>query len=74
MKIAGYYLVRFSISDYLLYNHLQHMQFLLLREKENPKVAPFCVVEIFTKPGTNSEAKREMIFIKTDMIPAPKAR
>jgi hypothetical protein len=47
---------------------------LLLREQENPKVAPFYMVEIFTKPGTNSEAKREMIFNKTDMIPAPKAR
>jgi hypothetical protein len=43
---------------------------LLLREQENPKIAPFYMVEIFTKPGTNSESKREMIFKKTGMISA----
>ena len=43
---------------------------LLLREQENPKVAPFYMVEVFTKPGTNSQAKREMIFKKTGMISA----
>ena len=43
---------------------------LLLREQENPKVAPFYMVEIFTKPGTNSQAKRDLIFNKTGMIPA----
>ena len=35
---------------------------LLLRKQENPNVAPFYMVEVFTKPGTNSEAKRELIF------------
>jgi hypothetical protein len=43
---------------------------LLLREQENPKVAPFYMVEVFTKPGTNSQAKRDVIFNKTGMIPA----
>ena len=43
---------------------------LLLREQENPNVEPFYMVEVFTKPGTNSEAKRELIFKKTGMIPA----
>jgi hypothetical protein len=43
---------------------------LLLREQQNPKVAPFYMVEVFTKPGTNSQAKREMIFKKTGMISA----
>jgi hypothetical protein len=43
---------------------------LLLREQENPIVAPFYMVEIFTKPGTNSQAKRELIFKKTGMISA----
>ena len=43
---------------------------LLLREQQNPKVAPFYMVEVFTKPGTNSEANRALIFNKTGMIPA----
>ena len=28
------------------------------------------MVEVFTKPGTNSQAKRDLIFEKTGMIPA----
>lgn len=43
---------------------------LLLREQQNPKVAPFYMVEVFTRPGTNSQAKRDLIFEKTGMIPA----
>ena len=43
---------------------------LLLREQENPKDAPFYMVEVFTKPGTNSQAKKELIFNRTGMIPA----
>lgn len=43
---------------------------LLLREQENPNVAPFYMVEVFTRPGTNSQAKRDLIFNKTGMIPA----
>jgi hypothetical protein len=43
---------------------------LLLREQQNPKVAPFYMVEVFTKPGTNSQAKRDLIFEKTGMISA----
>jgi hypothetical protein len=43
---------------------------LLLREQENPNVAPFYMVEVFTKPGTNSQAKRDLIIKKTGMVPA----
>jgi hypothetical protein len=43
---------------------------LLLREQQNPNVAPFYMVEVFTKPGTNSQAKRNLIFEKTGMVPA----
>jgi hypothetical protein len=43
---------------------------LLLREQQNPNVALFYMVEVFTKPGTNSQAKRDLIFEKTGMIPA----
>ena len=43
---------------------------LLLREQQNPNVAPFYMVEVFTKPGTNSQAKRDLIFEKTGMVPA----
>ena len=43
---------------------------LLVREQQNPKVAPFYMVEIFTKPRTNSETMRNMIMSKTQMVPA----
>jgi hypothetical protein len=43
---------------------------LLVREQQNPKVAPFYMVEIFTKPGTDSETMRNMIMSKTQMVPA----
>ena len=43
---------------------------LLSREQENPNVAPFYMVEVFTKPRTNSQAKRDLIFEKTGMVPA----
>jgi hypothetical protein len=43
---------------------------LLMHEQQNPKVEPFYMVEVFTKPGTDSEAKRNHIFEKTGMIPA----
>jgi hypothetical protein len=43
---------------------------LLMRQQQNPKVTPFYMVEAFTKPGTDSEAKRNLIFEKTGMIPA----
>ena len=43
---------------------------LLMHEQQNPKVEPFYMVEVFTKPGTDSEAKRNLIFEKTGMIPA----
>jgi len=40
------------------------------QQKKNPKTAPFYMVEAFTKPGTDSEAKRNLIFEKTSMVPA----
>jgi hypothetical protein len=43
---------------------------LLMRQQQNPRIAPFYMVEAFTKPGTDSEAKRNLIFEKTGMIPA----
>src|ERR1041384_2809940 len=43
---------------------------LLMRQQQNPKVTPFYMVEAFTKPETDSEAKRNLIFEKTGMIPA----
>jgi hypothetical protein len=43
---------------------------LLVREQLNPKVAPFYMVEAFTKPGTDSETMRNVIMRKTQMVPA----
>lgn len=42
---------------------------LLVRE-QNPNEAPFYMVEIFTKTGTNSEVMRDLIIEKTSMVPA----
>src|SRR6187200_670900 len=43
---------------------------LLIREKEKSERAPFYMVEIFTKEGTNSDAMKNHIFEKTGMLPA----
>ena len=47
---------------------------LLVREQQqqqkNPNIAPFYMVEAFTKPGTDSEAMKNMIIEKTQMVPA----
>jgi hypothetical protein len=43
---------------------------LLMRQEQNPKVAPFYMVEAFTKPGTDSETMRNMIMSNTQMVPA----
>ena len=40
------------------------------QQKKNSNAAPFYMVEAFTRPGTDSEAKRNLIFDKTGMIPA----
>ena len=42
---------------------------LLVREQQNPKVEPFYMVEVFTKPGTDSETMRYGIIEKTGMVP-----
>ena len=43
---------------------------LLIREKEKSERAPFYMVEIFTKEGTDSEVMKNHIFEKTGMLPA----
>jgi len=43
---------------------------LLIREEDKSERAPFYMVEIFTKEGTDSEALKEHIFQKTGMLPA----
>jgi hypothetical protein len=42
---------------------------LLVREKEKSESAPFYMVEIFTKPGTDSEAMKNKIFERTGWLP-----
>ena len=43
---------------------------LLIREQENPKKAPFYIIEVVTKGKTDSEAGKNRIFEKTGMMPA----
>lgn len=43
---------------------------LLLRQKENPHITPMYMVEVFTKPGLNTEEVRKYIISKTGMSPA----
>jgi hypothetical protein len=43
---------------------------LLLRLMENPKVAPMYMIEVFTKPGLDTEEVRSYIIGKTGMSPA----
>jgi hypothetical protein len=43
---------------------------LLVREKEKSEDAPFYMVEIFTKPGTDEEAMKNKIFDRTGWLPA----
>ena len=43
---------------------------LLLRQAENPGVTPMYMVEVFTKPGLNTEEVRNYILEKTGMSPA----
>jgi hypothetical protein len=43
---------------------------LLRRLKKNPKILPIYMVEVFTKPGVDTEAARRFIFNKTGMLPA----
>ena len=43
---------------------------LLVRQQRDPKVAPIYMVEVFTKPGTDSQAVRERIWNATGMMPA----
>jgi hypothetical protein len=43
---------------------------LLMRQQQDPKVSPIYMVEVFTKPGTDSEAIRQRIWNATGMMPA----
>ena len=43
---------------------------LLLRLMENPRVAPMYMIEVFTKPGLNTQEVRSYIIGKTGMSPA----
>ena len=43
---------------------------LLVREREKSEDAPFYMVEIFTKPETDSEAMKNKIFERTGWLPA----
>jgi len=43
---------------------------LLTRQEENPQVTPMYMLEIFTKPGIDSQAARNYIFEKTGMLSA----
>ena len=43
---------------------------LLLREEENSERSPFYMVEVFTKPGTNSEWCKAHITETTGFVPA----
>lgn len=43
---------------------------LLLRQMENAQVTPMYMVEVFTKPGLNTEEVRQYIINKTGMSPA----
>lgn len=43
---------------------------LLRRERENPGITPMYLVEVFTKPGLNTQEVRQYIMDKTGMCPA----
>lgn len=43
---------------------------LLLRQAEDPGVAPIYMLEVFTKPGIDTERARDYIYSKTGMSPA----
>ena len=43
---------------------------LLVREEEKSERAPFYMVEIFTKEGTDSDEMKNHIYEKTGMLPA----
>ncbi|MGB8935319.1 MAG: hypothetical protein WCC17_09465 [Candidatus Nitrosopolaris sp.] len=43
---------------------------LLRRVQKNPNTAPIYMVEVFTKPGVDTEAAKKYIFEKTGMVPA----
>ena len=43
---------------------------LLRRLQKDPNINPIYMVEVYTKPGVNTEAAKKYIFEKTGMVPA----
>jgi hypothetical protein len=43
---------------------------LLVREQEKSEHAPFYMVEIFTKDGTDSDLMKDKIYLSTGMVPS----
>ena len=43
---------------------------LLINAQENPKVTPMYTLEVFTKPGADSQAVRNCIYEKTGTVPS----
>jgi len=43
---------------------------LLINAQENPKVTPMYTLEVFTKPGADSQAARNCIYEKTGTVPS----
>jgi hypothetical protein len=43
---------------------------LLINAQENPKVTPMYMLEVFTKPGADSQGVRNCIYEKTGMVPS----
>jgi hypothetical protein len=58
------YITYFPKVDPVLLNDL------LLREENKSERAPFYMVEVFTKPGTNSEWYKQHIIETTGFVPA----
>jgi hypothetical protein len=57
-------------STYLLKVDPVLLNDLLLREENKSERAPFYMVEVFTKPGTNSEWCKQHIIETTGFVPA----
>ncbi|HSF00084.1 MAG TPA: hypothetical protein VLA48_04240 [Nitrososphaeraceae archaeon] len=58
-------IIRQKLDPNLVHDLLSRLQ-----QQEKTDSAPFYIVEIFTKKGTNDEKKREYIIRKTGMAPS----
>lgn len=66
----GFEALRRKISAYLPKVDTALINDLLRRERENSGLAPMYVVEVFTKPGLDTQEVRQYIIDKTGMCPA----